>query len=213
MSDKEATNQAVEPSPGISGAVEVAAVGSASVEAPKAQDNQDPKWLPERLERERRAILKQLGVEKVEDAKTAIAKLKEIQQQQMTEQEKLRTQVQELEVAAKDLDQYRDAVSALATASMNALSEDQKSVVMDLAGDSPVSQLRVIERLKPTWVKQTGIVAAAPVSTSPPASAPKQVTSPEASKRDTWLQMKKDNPVLAAEFYLAHSQEIIQSKQ
>lgn len=75
------------------------------------QGNSDPTWLPERLERarraEREALLKELGVEKPEDAKTALAEFQKLKDAQLSEADRAKQELererQKREKAESDL--------------------------------------------------------------------------------------------------------------
>src|SRR6185369_11941828 len=142
--------------------------------------------LSARLDRERRKILSELGVEKVDDAKAAIAELKKIRDSEKTETERLRAENDTLRQQYQKMTALEAVVSVRAKSELTSLSDAQREAVLSLAGEDSSAQLKAIETLRPTW---TAAVAAAisppaPVKQAPANTAP-AVKAPPATSAES----------------------------
>lgn len=182
--------------------------------APKAKaDDADPKWLPERLERERKLLLKELGIDDPEDAKAALKAYREEQDRAKSEVQKLTERSISLEAKAKRADELEEAVRASAAAELATLTEEQRAAVADIAGDDPAKQLRAIKRLAPTWASATPPApppAPQPQNTAPPRDAPDgdSGTQSPPDHKARYAQLRRENPVLAAYYLQQHEAQI-----
>lgn len=180
--------------------------------APAASGKADgePDWLPARLERERRSLLKSLGVDDPEVAKKAISAAKAAEEAQKTEaqraaDEKARADKYEQQLRSKD-----EALSAYAKDQMTGLTDAQRKAVMDVAGDDAALQLKTISALRPTWASAAAPAATAATQaaqvqdTAPGRTAPKDEGSNSTPVDDkaVWEELKKTNPIVAARFAL-----------
>ena len=164
--------------------------------AAAAASDGEPNWLPARLERERKAVLKALGVENVDDAKAALAELDAALKATKAENEALST-----------------ALAAHVKGALEPLTDAQRAAVLALAPDDPAAQLRALEALRPTWASPASAppAVAAPPTATPPAdtsagrSAPNDgaATSPPDHKA-IHAELEKTNPVAAARYAVAH---------
>lgn len=182
---------------------------------PAQQSEQEPAWLSSRLERERKSMLKQLGVENVEDARVAIDELKKRRASEQTEQDRLKAENAELAAKAKRLVDLESVIAAKATYELSQLTAEQKSAVEDIAGSDAAAQLRAVEKLRPTWVKPSATAAPlpAPASTSTTATAPAPTASQSENHLATWETLQKKNPVSAAAYLNKFSNEIFTARQ
>lgn len=197
-----------------------AAPQPAAANQPAEQPIMSTEALNERLERERRKLLKDLGVENVDDVKTALAELKAKREAAKTEGEKTAEKLAELAREKARADSLHETVAKRAAAEMKSLSDEQRAAVVEIAGDDVAAQLRAITALTPTWAAkpaaaqaqtQTAAPASTPATTAPPRSAPSDSTQTQSSPKETYLRLKKTNPVMAAEFLTQHAREIYPS--
>jgi hypothetical protein len=171
----------------------------------------DPLWLAGRLEQAKRALLREMGVDKPDDVKAALADLKARKDAEKSEQERIAAKLADLESKAKRADALEAVVAIRATAELAGLSEVQRSTVLGLAGDDPASQLRHIEALRPTWaaLPEAPKPIAAPANTAPAPAAPPQTGSAgQHNHKAKWEELKKSDPMQAAHYLAAHSAAI-----
>ena len=175
--------------------------------APGADEK--PSWLDARLERERRSVLKELGLESLDDGKKAIAALKAEEDAKKSAAQK----AAELETSYKalkaDKDAMAEALDLYAKSHMGALTEAQRNAVVAVAGDDAAKQLKTIEALKPTWAGAVAPAAPAPEKprdTAPASGGPKDAgnTSTPPDLKSVYADLAKVNPILAARFALEH---------
>lgn len=126
-------------------------------------DPNNPPWLNERLERERKnaakeaesnvrkALLAELGVDDPEVVKKLATEEKKRAEAQKSLEQKVAEREQKLAEQDAKLKRYQEATSALASEQLAALSEDRKAAVLKLAGDDPARQIETIAALRPTW--------------------------------------------------------------
>lgn len=192
-------------------------------EKPKTNtDDLPPEALKARLDRERDAGLKQalseLGVTDIKDAKASLDAYKKIQQEQMSESDRLRAERDELAIKAKRADEYHAVVSEQAASALSSLTEAQRETVAQIAGDDPVNQLRVV-----TQLRASGLLGSkpdhkppmpAPASTAPAQSAPAPGATTEQEKAlSTYESLQKQNPVEAARYFQRNMSAIGTARQ
>lgn len=171
--------------------------------------DEKPSWLDARLERERKAVLKELGLDSLEDAKKAVAAARADEEAKKSTAQKAAELEASLKSTKAEKDQLAEALSIYAKSQLSALTEAQRSAVAAVAGDDPAKQLKTIEALRPTWASVTAaapVIAEKPKDTAPAPAAPKSegtASSPPDSKA-IHAELKKTNPVLAARFALAN---------
>lgn len=194
--------------------------------APQADDKQEPHWLPDRLRRnaeaERKALLKELGIEDPKDAKKALAEYKAQKEAEKSELQRALEKASALEKAAGERDVYRAKVESWAKAEFEGLSEQQKTAIERIAGDDPLKRAEAIELLRPTWaaaatpsapvvVSPAAPPAAppvpAPVTNAPPAAIPRP--GAQQSPWEKYQQIESEQgPVAASLFYQFNSRDI-----
>jgi hypothetical protein len=184
------------------------AASEAQATEPAASETKDPNWLPARLERERRKLLSDLGVERVDDARAAIAELKKLRDAEKTETERMRAQIAELEGKAKRADYLDSVVSVKAKAELATLTDAQREAVMAVAGEDSGAQLKAVELLRPTWTVAAPAVAlptkTAPANTAPAAKSPAPSSAESENVLDTYKRLQSKDPQLASQFRLAN---------
>ena len=173
--------------------------------------------LNERLERERRKVLRDLGVENVDDAKTALAAFKAKQEADKTEAQRNAEKLAELDRVKADAAALRETVSMRAASEMATLTDEQRDAVKVIAGDDSAAQLRAITALSKTWAtKPAPVAATAPApaappaaTTAPPPTAPtgSSAGSPPDHKAE-YARLKATNPVAAAHYLVRYERQI-----
>lgn len=192
-----------------------------SVQAPQVpaqpatlEPDKEPQWLGARLDRERRSVLKQLGVENVDDAKAAIAELRKRQDAEKSETDKLRAELAESQKVAARAATLESVIASQAQVAIASLTESQREAVIKLAGDDAPKQLSAIEALKPTWAVSASSVDTtaqtqaqpkqAPLSTSAATPAPSPSASETENHKATYERLLKQDPQRAAAYRLAN---------
>jgi hypothetical protein len=181
----------------------------------KAETNEDPHWLPMRLAQKEKQIAKRFGADSIDELESRLAKLTKLEQESMTETEKLRARNAELELAAKERDEYKTTLGEQAKAALEALTPEQRTAVLDVA-ETPAKQLKAIEKLRPTWAKPDDAkpVVPAPASTTPTPSAPAAATTTSGPNHlAIWEDLKQSNPMAAALYLDAFQVPILEQKK
>jgi hypothetical protein len=183
--------------------------------APQAQPDGEPKWLPERLDRERRAALKAAGFESVDEARAAKAELDAKRNAQKTAEEKAADAAAKLDAETKRAASLSDVVGEWAGRQMLGLTTEQQAAVKAIAGDDPAAQLKAITALQPTWNKPAPAAPTAPATppaplatTVPAGGAPPAATTSEPNHKATYESMKDVNPFAAAAYLQQYRTEI-----
>jgi len=177
--------------------------------APANEPKEEPAWLKDRLERQERSLLKKLGFDDVDGGKKAVDELKKRRDSEKTETERLKDENKALKKDADEATELRTALEGHATVALAALTDDQRAVVQQIAGDSPAKQLKTIETLKPTWSTQG--TPSAPAAASPPATttqtapAPAGAAPPSENLLAQYEDLQEKNPLRASHFYLANA--------
>tara|TARA_R100001163_G_scaffold65032_2_gene60840 strand:+ start:385 stop:1044 length:660 start_codon:yes stop_codon:yes gene_type:complete len=189
----------------------------AKSEPAKEIRKEDPNWLNDRLDRERRKMLRELGAENVGDVKKALQELRERQDQEKTELERLSGRNAELETIAKQHSALMSMVERQAAAELSVLSEKHQEAVKAVAGDDPQKQLSAINVLRPTWVneqQQKATHVPAPAATAPTVPAPKPGDSSVTENHlATFESLEQTNPMMAANYRMKHWADIEKAKQ
>lgn len=187
---------------------------TASPTAPVVNESEDEEkrypWLPSRLGRERKQVLKQFGVESADEAKALIEEARKLKAERQSETERMQARIKELEGASKEHGEYRVAIAAQAAEAMASLTVEQRTIVEDLVGESPTKQLQAIAKLRPTWK----MPLPAPASTAPAATpAPSPTASQTENHLATWEKLKQSNPILAAHYLDRYQVEIFEARK
>lgn len=185
---------------------EVANSTDSVVVVPPAQQAEDPAWVSKRLEREYAKILRDLGVQSLDDAKAAVASAKAAEDAQKSAAQRLAELEVQLKNSNAESKNMADALGAYAKSQLDALTEPQRNAVLTVAGDNPSQQLKTIEALKATWAAPAApaVSAVVPADTSAVRSGPKETsenTTPPDDK-SIYEELLLTNPVLASRFAL-----------
>jgi hypothetical protein len=183
------------------------APAAAPAAKPASAAGDEPSWLGPRLERERAKLLKDLGVESLDDAKKAVGQAKAAEDAQKSDAQKRGELETTLKKELAEKQALSEALGSYAKSQLGALTEEQRNAVAALAGDDPAKQLKAIETLKPTWASAAAsaapVAASAPKDTAPAAGAPKEGhVPPPSDKKAIYEEAKKTNPVWAARYAL-----------
>lgn len=185
-----------------------------SQSAKTSSDSEKPHWLDARLERERKAVLRDLGVEDVEAAKAALAELAAKREGEKSAAQRAAELDAALKAERETVGAMRDALNAFASGAMAALSEAQRAAVTAVAGDDPAKQVRTIEAMRPTWAASAAAPEAPappspPADTAPARGAPSDgggVSPPDT--RAVYDELRKTNPIIAARYAQANGLHI-----
>jgi len=175
--------------------------------AAKAESEEKPAWLDERLARARDAAKKEawkeLGFESPEDAKKAGEERVAAREVKKTESQKRADAETALAAEQAKTKQMAEALSVLAKGQMAALNDVQKAAVAGIAGDDPAKQINAIEALRPTWGGAAAPAAPATQDTAPGRTAPKDGgAAPPADPKAVYESLKASNPIVAARYAL-----------
>lgn len=183
-------------------------VDSSTAKLNNTPENEKPAWLDARLERERAKVLKDLGIDSVDDAKKALAELNAKREAEKTAAQKAADLETSLKATKAENENMASALNAYAKAQMGTLTEAQRQAVVGVAGEDPAKQLKTIEALKPTWVSASAPAVPAveaPKDTAPAPAAPKDgTTSSPPDSKAIHAELKKTNPILAARYALSN---------
>lgn len=197
---------AVAPAP----AAPAAAAPAAPAAPPKPAD---PGWLNARLAEKEKAteakLLKELGVSDLSAAKTVLSEAAARAEAAKTAEQK------QAELAAKvtAAERAQSLLTEQAMRMLGVLSDKHQELVKSLAGEDPLSQLQMIQKLTDSGVltfdDEPAAPAANPNGTAPPPTAPGG-TSPAAppSPRAEYERAKQTNPFVAAAYGLRHADEV-----
>lgn len=160
-------------------------------------DPNNPPWLNDRLERERKtaakeaevaarkAQLAELGFDDIEVAKKLAADEKKRQE----ERKSLETKVAERDATLKAKEdrnrELEESVKSYAEGQLAGLTDVQRAAVIAVAGSDPPKQLKAIEALRPTWM------------TVPPVSPPNAQAASPANGSGSLAQVPP-SPIAAA---------------
>jgi hypothetical protein len=202
--------------PVASGKAPAIAAAPAPAPAPVGEPSEKPSWLDARLERERAKVLKDLGIESLEDGKKAIGELNAKREAEKTSAQKAAELEGTLKSTKADKEAMAAALGGYAKTQLASLTDAQREAVAAIAGEDPVKQLKAIEALAPTWKAAAGTPAtpstpAAPGTPKPNDTAPGQ-SAPNDSNANTsppdpkaiYAELKKTNPFIAARYALAN---------
>lgn len=165
-------------------------------------------------------LLASLGVTNADEAAAVLKKHREAEEAQKSELQRLLEANQKLETTNKTNALYRERLSVMIQAEVDALKPEQKAAVSRLAGDDPLQIANALEVLRPTWASSAAPAApiapaaqpAAPVLPAAPASAALPAGAPaptgQKSKWQEYDEMRAIQPALAGFFYQAHRVEI-----
>lgn len=167
----------------------------------------------------RAAVLKELGVDTLDTAKSRVAAAKKLEDDAKSELDKRDERIKQLEVTAGEVGSLRQAITERASDEMAALTTDaHREMVKGLAGDDAAKQLATISTLRkggaftpsaPVVDSKTGKPAVPPPANTSAAGAAPPPASPTAPNHKATLEsLEKSNPMAAAHYALRHQGEI-----
>lgn len=124
-------------------------------------------------------LLKELGFSSLEDASKALKTLKSIQEGQLSETDRLKKQLAELEPAANRAKDLESHLSTLVKDALAQMPESAQLAIKANAGDDVEAQLKLIQFLRASGVN------ASPAGTSPPGTPAATPPSPPAPPAKT----------------------------
>ncbi len=173
----------------------------------------EPEFLKDRLDRERRSILKDLGIKlkRGEDPQERLDEYKTELESDRTENKTLKKKVADHEATIGELAASKAAVKVFADTEFAALNEAQKAIVIASAGDDPNERLKTIAIMKAVAppvaaVATTPAPIPAPAQTAPTAAAPAPASSQVVDVRAEHERLQTTNPLLAAAYLLQNKQ-------
>lgn len=173
---------------------------------PPSDSNAEPTWLAGRLERERKQVLKDLGIDNADELKQLVADQKAKKEADKTDAHKRGELEKTLEGERAKISELSETVGLLAKGQMASLTEAQRNAVAGIAGDDPAKQIKTIEALRSTWASTPAAATQAepPRQTAAQPNAPASVTetSTPTDHKAIWAELKEINPVAAARYAL-----------
>jgi hypothetical protein len=145
-------------------------------------------------------VLSRHGIESEEQLQAWLTKLKELEDAQKTEQQKL-------EEKAAEAVKLKDQLAGYAEGQMKGLTPEQQAAVKAAAGDEPGRQLQVIEALRPTWAAPPAAPPADPAAPANPGTPP-AARPPVAPATTTHTQPAPGGTAAPAESHLARLEAI-----
>lgn len=173
------------------------------------QDNQqDPAWLPGRLEKAKTAavnsLLSELGVKDSASLKANLARLSELETASLTEQEKTAKRLAELEPRAQKADRLEAAFKSVVDAKFSTFSEAQQAAIDARANGDPEKRWELMQLAEAfaggTTSQPAQPTTPAPANTSPAAPAP-PARSDALTPRQQYEALKTTDPMRANLFY------------
>jgi hypothetical protein len=163
----------------------------------------------------RASFLKELGVEKLEDAKTRIAAAQKLEQDKLSETEKLNLRIKELEPHQATAERVGTRFKALVDGEFGKLPEAAQKAIDEHAGGDAEKRFDMIELMRKSGALEAlskGAVPPEPPKPPGPANSgpgtPPPPPSGTPTKFEEWQAMKGRNPVMGDIFYNNHQREI-----
>lgn len=185
----------------------------AATPPPDADPTAEPGWLKERLARERKKALADLGVDDPEAVKRAIAAERAAADAKKSAEERAAEARAEAAAAKADAEKHKAAATEAAARMLVGLTDAQRKAVTDIAGDDPAAQIRAVVALQATWSSAAPAAstpaaapkpAAAPASTAPAHAQPGDGTTGPTNHRAVYEATRETNPFQAAIEGLRH---------
>ncbi len=185
----------------------------------------EPEFLKDRLDRERRSILKDLGIKlkRGEDPNERLEEYRTELEADKTSNKDLKTKVATHEATIERLSAAEAAVKVFAQVEFDALSPALQAIVKAAAGDNPNERLKTMAIMKatsgPPAATTTQVAAGAvtsqaakpaipaPAQTAPAAGSPPPASSQAVDVRAEHARLQASNPLLAAAYLLQHRAE------
>jgi hypothetical protein len=213
------------PEAGAEGTVTPASTPPAAKPPAKAAADEtptpEPEFLKDRLDRERRSILKDLGIKlkRGEDPQERIEAYATELESDRAANKDLKKKVETHEATILELAGSKAAVKVFADTEFAALNDAQKAIVIASAGDDPNERLKTIAIMKAMGASvapatSTPVPAAtpipAPAQTAPGQTAPVPTPSQVVDVRAEHTRLQQTNPLQAAAYLLANQHAFYQ---
>jgi hypothetical protein len=179
----------------------------------KSSGEPDHAWVAERLEREQRKLLKELGVENLDEAKAFMKEIKTRKEADKSHELKAQELATQLASSKEHGEKLASSLKTFASAKMASLSPEQQAAVKAIAKNDPAAQLETIEALAPTWVApveapKEAVVKPPVANTSSSKDMPAGAVTSPTNRKAEYERMKETNPIYAGRFLLQYQSEI-----
>lgn len=185
-------------------------------EVPKP-DDKEPSWLAGRLERERKALLKDLGVEDVKDVKVALADYKKIKDSEKTELEKYKAENEELKKSTARMTEVEETLKSQSESLLSTITPEQKEALIKVVGSDPAKLIAAITNFKTAKFFDSKSVEpkpkTPPVTSGAAPHVPGSVAPGQVDHLSTYDQLKTTNPYLASLYLNKYSEQIVAAKK
>lgn len=161
-----------ETTPHVQNPTPAAAPQAPSVETVSMSSEALSKRLTDERERAQRQLLKELGVEKLSDLRTAVESGRKAEDANRTEMERLNLQVAESAKVKDEAARLRATVASLVDSELGRLPEKVRETIKSQS-DDPQAQLALVNVMR-----SAGLLDGAPVVAQPPAPAATEHTAP-----------------------------------
>lgn len=174
-----------------------------------------PKWLPERLEQarasERKKLMQEFGVESPDALRQRLARAQELEDAQLSEQERTEKLLRELQPKAERVERLETLFASVVEAKFTGLSEQQQAAIDAVAAGNAEERWKIM-----SVMEAAGSLAAPPQQPKPANTAPQGQPPPDPAKPKTpyeiWQDKKASNSTEAALFYQLNSFAIENSR-
>jgi hypothetical protein len=181
---------------------------------PQVSNQEEPKWLNQRIEQAKRsataALLKELGVNDPVALKALVERGKQAEDAGKSEIERLTEKLMQTQAQAQRAAALEEVLSAHASQELEKLSENERAFLLEVAGGDPVKQLALVSKYRTTIAARPQQAPTQPASTTAVAATPAEATSPVRNLRAEYEALKAKNPIKAAAFQLKHAKELQQ---
>lgn len=200
---------------------------------PNHDPTAEPSWLKERLSRAATSaqakLLRELGFDKADDIKGRLAKAKELEDAQLSDQERTANKIKELTTAAESATKYSTVAAEAVKELFEALPEAHRVAIDELDPQTPEDRLKFIRAFRKLGGSTTPTTSAAPATGQPVAAAPAappplaapittaptngapRPTTPR-SKWDEYSDLEQTNPRAAGLFYSLNQRAVEASR-
>lgn len=159
----------------------------------------------------RASFLKDLGVEKFEDAKSRIAAAQKLEQESLTELEKRDRRIKELEPFQTSAERVTTRFKTIVDDQFGKLPEAAQKAIDEHAGGDAEKRFDMIELMRKSGALEAlGKAAEPPKGTPPISSGPNPPPPPGSapSAFQVWEQKRAQSPMAADIYYQANQREI-----
>lgn len=195
-----------EATPAPSSAAEQPTIAPQTVEAAPnniAEEPKAPDWLPDRLkqarEAERKKLLSDFGADDPEVIKAQLSELAELKRSQLSEQERLTAERDELKAKADAADRYLNAFKSTVDARFAGLTEQQQAAIDSSASGDPEQRWKIMQVMEAAGAFAPPVPK--PASTTPAGAPPPPTPATPNTPRAIYEGLQKSDPTRAALFF------------